>query len=180
MQAIESAFQNNVLAIPWMLDAVDEDLDLEIHGCGCGCSCGCGCGCGCSCSCSCSCDDTGDDSESDDSESDDSSADDSSADEGDSANWGFDDIETVATSANQCIADVGAGVAEDGFQTGVAAGLGAAGGGPTGAVLGTAGAVVDDATGAAQESAACAETVDAFSQNESFQQAMGTYFAVGN
>ena len=73
MQLHEHQHAGKSLAMPWALDAYDDDLDLEIHGCGCGCSCG-GCSCGCSCSCICSSDDGGDDSDGNDAEDDDDSA----------------------------------------------------------------------------------------------------------
>ncbi len=170
MYAIESAFNNNAVAIPWMLGPEDNDLDLEIHGCGCGCDGGCGCGCGCSCSCSCSCDDTG--------ANDDSAPDDNSSDDGNSANLGFD--ESASDSAKECVADMGKGVAEDTFETIVATIVGGYVGGLPVAAGAAAVSIVDDAADAAKKSNACQATVEAAANNETFVQATHTYFAVGN
>ena len=152
MQTIESAFQNNVLAIPWMLDAVDEDLDLEIHGCGCGCSCGCGCGCGCgcSCSCSCSCDDTGANGDDDDDSS--AAGDDGGGDEG---------FGPSAADIGQCATDITTSALLDGIlATGIAAVVSTVPGGAAVAPAIMAAGTLHGAVEGAQDSEACAQVVE--------------------
>ena len=152
MQTIESAFQNNVLAIPWMLDAVDEDLDLEIHGCGCGCSCGCGCGCGCgcSCSCSCSCDDTGANGDDDDDSS--AAGDDGGGDEG---------FGPSAADIGQCATDITTSALLDGIlATTIAAVVSTVPGGAAVAPAIMAAGTLHGAVEGAQDSEACAQVVE--------------------
>ena len=179
MQAIESAFQNNVLAIPWMLDAQDEDLDLEIHGCGCGCGscgCGCGCGCGCSCSCSCSCDDTGANGDDDD----DSSA---AGDDG----GGDEDVGPSAADIGQCATDIATNALWGGIvATGIAAVVSSTvPGGVAVAPAIMAAGTLHGAVEGAQDSEACAQVVEdtgaaitqAYNQltnDEDFQKAAAT------
>ena len=181
MQTIESAFQNNVLAIPWMLDAVDEDLDLEIHGCGCGCSCGCGCGCGCgcSCSCSCSCDDTGANGDDDD--------DSSAADDDGGGDEGFG---PSAADIGQCATDITASALLDGIlATGIAAVVSTVPGGAAVAPAIMAAGTLHGAVEGAQDSEACAQVVEdtgaaiaeAYNQltnDENFQKAVETVLVV--
>ena len=152
MQTIESTFQNNVLAIPWMLAAEDENLDLEIHGCGCGCG-SCGCACTCSCSCSCSCDDTG----ANEDDSDDYSDDYSASDDG----GGDEDVGPSAADIGQCATDITTNALLDGIlATGIAAVVSTVPGGaaiaPAIMVAGTLHGAVDGA----QDSEACAQVVE--------------------